>query len=153
MKKLFFGIVLACMSLVVSAQQKPKPAAEPAALKLTSFLGRHPGGNISSDIMKMLADSALNVRDAKGNRYTIKSFTVNYTFTSTFTDEETQQTKTFRDFRSFDFYDTDTLSENWRESIKDNAKKDDVMLINKIIVRGKNGKSYLAPDIKFTILL
>ena len=153
MKKLFFSVLLAIVSAASFSQQKPKASAEPTPLKLSTFLGRHPGGNISSDIMKMLAHSALIVRDAKGNRYTVKSFTINYTFTSTFQDEETQQTKTFRDFRSFDFYDTDKLSENWRESIKDNAKKDDVMLINKIIVRGKNGKSYLAPDIKFNILL
>ena len=106
----------------------------------------------SSEIMKSIVDSSITVRDEKGNRYPITHFRINYSFQSSYKDDQTEQVKTVSDFRAFDFYDTALLSENWRESIKDNVKKDDEMLFDNITVRLKNGKKMLAPDLKLKVI-
>ena len=154
MKQLIFPAFLVLFTSIGFAQQKSKPAAPVATPpKLAASLGKHPGGNVSAELLSMIVDSPIVVKDAKGVVYAVKSFTINYTFQSSFLDEETQQTKVFKDFRSYDFRDTNKLSEIWRESIKDNVKKNDEMLINNIIVAAKNGKSYVVPSIKFKVLL
>jgi len=134
------------------AQQKP--ATKPATTtlpKLTVSLGGSKSGNITVARLKEIVDSPLVVKDEKGITYTIKSFRINYTFKSSYKDEETQEVRSVKDFRAFDFTNTDRLSEDWRNSIKDNVKRDDEMLINNLVVRLKNGKSFFAPELKLKI--
>jgi hypothetical protein len=144
---LLFILILACT--VTHAQQKPKTA--PSPVKYTVSLGGYPNADVSADVFKKIIDSALTVRDSKGNTYPITRFRINYTFAAIFTDSETQQKKDFKDFRVSDFYDTNTLSEVWRGSIKDNAKKGDQVLINNIIIMLKDGKKLMVPDFKGTL--
>lgn len=145
MKSLFlFILVMVCT--VTQAQQKPKTA--PAPLKYTVSLGGYLNADVSAEVFKKIIDSALTVKDTKGNVYPVTRFRINYTFVGTFTDSETQQRKDFKDFRVSDFYDTNTLSEVWRGSIKDNAKKGDQILINNIIIRLKDGKKLMVQDFK-----
>jgi hypothetical protein len=148
--------ILLVLSLVVfSAKAQQKPTAKPVATtlpKLTISMGGIKSGNLTIDQLKKIVDSPLVAKDEKGITYPIKSFRINYTFKSSFKDEETQQTRTVKDFRAFDFNNTDRLSEDWRNSIKDNVKKDDQMLINNIVVRLNNGKSFFAPELKLKIL-
>jgi hypothetical protein len=138
-------------AVTLSAQTKTS-ATKSTIPKLRVSLGGYPGGEITSDIMKSIVDSSIVVRDEKGNRYPVTHFRVNYFFRSSYKDEQTEQVKSVQDFRAFDFYDTPMLSENWRESIKDNVKKDDEMLLDNITVRMKNGKKLLAPELKLKVI-
>ncbi len=148
MKNILF-LLFTCVFTQLHAQQPTKPAAP---VKMISRLGNVTGGNTGVDIVKRIADSTLNVTDTKGNKYPVLGFTVNYYFQSSYMDEETQQTKTVKDFRSLDFYDTNKLSEDWSASIKDNVKISDTLLINNIIIRKKDGRKTLAPQVKYVVM-
>jgi len=152
MKNVVLFFLLIISSSYAMAQQKP--ATKPATTtlpKLTVSLGGSKSGNITVARLKEIVDSPLVVKDEKGITYTIKSFRINYTFKSSYKDEETQQVKTVKDFRAYDFTNTDRLSEDWRNSIRDNVKRDDEMLINNVVVRLKNGKSFFAPELKLKV--
>ena len=97
--------------------------------------GGVPQGKIDTVRFKKIVDSPLVVSDEKGNKYPITRFRINYKFLSTYKDSESQLEKSIQDLRVFDFYDTPTLSEVWRSSIRDNAKKGDTVIINNVIVR------------------
>lgn len=101
--------------------------------------------------LKKVIDSAITVKDKKGIRYPVVRFRINYSFTNSFRDSETELLKKVKDFRAADFYDTAFLSKNWAESIKDNAKSGDELLFNFIMIRQPNGKKLLLPDWKATI--
>lgn len=152
MKNVLVLILLTIYGSYAIAQQKPatKPATT-ALPKLTVSLGGSKSGNITIARIKEIADSPLVVKDEKGITYAIKSFRINYTFKSSYKDEETQQVRTVKDFRAYDFSNTDRLSEDWRNSIKDNVKRDDEMLINNVVVRQKNGKSFFAPELRLKV--
>lgn len=152
MKNALLLTLLLITGTFTMAQQKP--AAKPATTalpKLTVSLGGAKTGNITVTRLKEIADSPLVVKDEKGVAYAIRSFRINYTFKSSYKDEETQQVKTVKDFRAYDFNNTDRLSEDWRNSIKDNVKRDDEMLINNVVVRLKNGKSFFAPELRLKV--
>ena len=153
MKNTFILLVLSLVVFSAKAQQKTTAKTVATTLpKLTISMGGNKSGNLTIDQLKKIVDSPLVAKDEKGIVYPIKSFRINYTFKSSYKDEETQQVRTVKDFRAFDFNNTDRLSEDWRNSIKDNVKKDDEMLINNIVVRLKNGKSFFAPELKLRIL-
>ncbi|MGL6269768.1 MAG: hypothetical protein ACRC2O_17670 [Chitinophagaceae bacterium] len=134
------------------AQQKPAAKTANAGLpKLTVMLGGSKSGNISVKQLQNIIDSPLLVKDEKGVIYPLKSFRINYTFKSTYRDEETDKVREVKDFRAYDFYDTNRLSEDWRNSIRDNVKVDDEMLINNVVVKLKNGKSFFAPELKLKV--
>jgi hypothetical protein len=152
MKNAFVLTLLLINGFFSMAQQKPATKPSTAALpKLTVFLGGTKSGNITLARLKEIVDSPLVVKDEKGLSYVLKSFRINYTFKSTYKDEETQEVKSVKDFRAFDFTNTDRLNEDWRNSIKDNVKREDEMLINNIVVRLKNGKSFFAPELKMKV--
>jgi hypothetical protein len=148
--KSIFLILFIAMGFTTHAQQKPKTTSA-APVKYTVSLGGYPNADVSADIFKKIIDSALTVKDSKGNKYPITRFRINYSFIATYTDSETQQKKDFKDFRASDFYDTDMLSDTWRGSIRDNAKKGDQVLINNIIIRLKDGKKMMVSDFKGTL--
>ena len=121
----------------------------PAVYKVT--WGGYPQGKINAEQFKKILDSSLAVKDSRGNGYPITRFRINYIFISTYKDSESQMVKSTQDLRVFDFYDTATLPELWRSSIRDNTKKGDTLLINNIIVKLKNGKKTMVPDYKLSI--
>lgn len=147
-------IVFLCLFAgnICTAQQKPASKPASASLpKLTVTLGGSKSGTITAARLQQIVDSPLVVKDEKGVAYPLKSFRINYTFKSTYKDEETDKVREVKDFRAYDFNNTDRLSEDWRNSIKDNVKKEDEMLINNVVVRLKNGKSYFAPELKLKV--
>jgi len=147
------ALVLLCASFLSSEAQTKKPASAPAAAPTTytvSF-GGFKDGNMTAEQFKRVIDSPLVVKDQKGNNYVITRFRINYTFATTYTDSETQQKKSFKDFRAADFYDTPMLPEVWRNSIRDNAKKGDEIIINNIIIKLKNGKKMMVTEWKSTL--
>lgn len=146
MKNIIFFLLIASAS-AVNGQTKPKTGST-TPVKYTVTLGGYSNADVPADVFKKIADSALTVKDSKGNSYPVTRFRINYTFVATFTDSETQQRKDFKDFRASDYYDTNILSEAWRGSIRDNAKKGDKILINNIIIRLKDGKKMMVSDFK-----
>jgi hypothetical protein len=114
-------------------------------------LGNLKNGIYDVVVLKKNIDSVITVKDKRGFSYPIVRFRINYSFTNTFRDNETELLKKVKDFRAADFYDTAYLSKNWQESIKDNAKEGDEILINNIIFRYKNGKKMFAPDWNITL--
>jgi hypothetical protein len=151
MKKLMLiNAVVLCFSFA-AAQNKSNPPVT-GIPKFTVSLGGFKGGNITADMLKRIVDSSLKARDEKGALYNVTGFRVNYFFKSTAKDEVTEQTKTVKDYRAYEFDNTNIMSELWRDSIKDNVKKDDEMLIDNIYVRLKNGKKMRAEGIRFKVL-
>lgn len=143
MKSLILFFFLSLGLIVVHGQTKP---TAPTTYAVT--LGGFKDGNIAAEQFKKLVDSPLVVKDQKGTRYVITRFRINYTFAASYTDSETQQLKSYKDFRAADFYDTPNLPEVWRASIRDNAKKGDEIIINNVIIRLKNGKKMMIPEWK-----
>jgi hypothetical protein len=150
MKKVI-ALVLLCAAVMPSKAQTKKPAPPAAPVTYTVTLAGFKDGNITAEQFKKAIDSPLVVKDQKGNSYVITRFRINYTFATTYTDSETQQRKSFKDFRAADFYDTPKLPEVWRNSIRDNAKKDDEVIINNIIIKLKDGKKMMVPEWKGTL--
>lgn len=147
MKNVIVLLVLSASLLTVQAQtKKPAPAPAAAPVTYTVTLAGFKDANMTAEQFKKAIDSPLVVRDQKGNSYVVSRFRINYTFATTYTDSETQQRKSFKDFRAADFYDTPKLSEVWRNSIRDNAKKDDEVIINNIIIKLKNGKKMMVAE-------
>lgn len=152
MKKclLFFFVVAAMMANAQTT--KNKPAAEPVIPKVAVSIGGYKGGNISGDILSTIVDSSITVKDSKGIAYEVVRFRVLYKFKSTYDDPETGQKKTFNDMRTNDFTNTPVISELWRQSIKDNIKGGDEMILDNIIVRLKNGTKLMAPSLTFKVI-
>jgi hypothetical protein len=152
MKNTIFLILFLLVGIFSQGQQKSTAKPASASLpKLTVSLGGNKSGNITTAQLQKIVDSPLIVKDEKGVVYSIKSFRINYTFKSTYKDEETDKVREVKDFRAYDFSNTDRLSEDWRNSIKDNVKKEDEMLINNVVVKLKNGKSFFAPELKLKV--
>jgi hypothetical protein len=137
------------------AQQKPakttKPASSTAPVLTIQWAGK-PAGSLKLTELQRMVDSPLVALDEKGNRYKVVGFRINYTFSGSYKDEETGLTKTMKDFRAFDFDNTDRLSDLWKESVRDNAKKDDAILFNKVFVQLKNGKRMMAKDLRYAVI-
>ena len=146
MKNLVLVLLLSSAFVSLQAQTKKPATASPTVYTVT--LGGFKDGNITAEQFKRVVDSAFTVRDEKGNSYPVVRFRINYTFATTYTDSESQQRKDFKDFRAADFYDTALLPEVWRSSLKDNAKKDDEVIVNNIIIRLKNGKKQMVSEWK-----
>ena len=149
MKNLFLCFMVLVFISPLSAQTKKVLIDSTPQFVVT--LGGLNEGSILPDQLKKHVDSAIIVKDKKGNQYPLVRFRINYSFTNTYRDTETELMKKTKDFRAADFYDTAFLSQNWAESIKDNVKPGDELLFNWILVRLKNGKKIMVPDWKVTI--
>lgn len=149
MKRLFVLLILFA-AMGVNAQQKT-PATTNAVPTVWTAIGGFKGGNITADLLSRAVDSALVVRDDKGNSYPIVKYRVFYKFKSTYSDPETGQTRTVDDMRVNDFTEA-VMSRNWRESIKDNAAKGDEMIIDEIIIQLKDGKKMMSPALHFKVI-
>jgi hypothetical protein len=143
-------LVFTSLTLMVQAQQKTTPKTTPVTAYV-AIIGGFKNADIDAELFKKIIDSGLVVKDDKGVAYPVTRFRINYTFVAAFTDGETQQKKDFKDFRAGDFYDTNMLSEDWRGSIKDNAKKGDQVIMNNIIIRLKNGKKLMISEWRGTL--
>jgi len=113
--------------------------------------GNSLGGNVSVEQVKQQVDSPLVVFDQKGKRYPVTGFSVYYRFNSSYKDEETGRTNTFRELRVADFDGSDRFTELWRESVRDNVKPEDEIRFRNILVRLPNGKKMMTPEVVFTV--
>ena len=140
---LFFSVTAA------PGQNNKTPAALP---KVTITIGGFKGGDIASDILSRIIDSSLVARDQKGNQYPVVRFRSIYKFKSSYEDPATGERKTTDDMRVNDFNDTAVMSEQWRQSIKDNIIKGDQMILDNVIVQLKNGTKIMVPAITFKVI-
>lgn len=150
MKRLLL-LLITFTTIAVNAQQKNTTPAPTAIPKVWVALGGFKGGNITPTLLTNVMDSALVVRDDKGNTYPIVKYRVFYKFKSKYSDPESGQVKTVDDLRVNDFTEA-VMSENWRSSIKDNVTKGDEMIIDDIIIRLKDGKKLKANAINFKVI-
>lgn len=149
--------ILMLLQLVMVTQAhaqggKIKPSVSSnAAITFTSSWGPVKSGNAPAAQIASIAPAAIFVKDNAGESYPVKSFRMNYKFKSAYKDDETEQIKYRSDLRVGEFTDTAQLSKVWIDSIKDNVKAGDTILINKILFRNKAGKFQLAPDIRIAV--
>ncbi len=146
--KYLLSLAIFLTSFCAYAQQKSTQTAVP---KVWVALGGFKGGNITPELLSRAVDSAVVVRDEKGNTYPIVRYRVFYKFKSNYSDSESGQTKTVSDMRVNDFSEP-VMGKDWRESIKDNVAKGDEMIIDEIIIRLKDGKKMMASAISFKVI-
>lgn len=154
--KYLFLILLLNVSLTTAFSQVKKKQVEkveekPVPVVYTSHWGPITSGNISSEQIKAILVASIFVKDNKYQSYIVSGFRINYSFKWSFKDESTGDTKSMKDLRVNDFNNKNTLPQPWIESIKDNIKPGDVILINRILFRNKEGKLQMAPDIRITV--
>lgn len=144
MKKIVVLFSILLSSLMSLAQSKGVP-------KFQALLGGSKGGEFTVNEVNRFIDSTLVVKDEKNFTYPVARFTAGYKFTSSYEDEETGEKKTTNDFRSQEYTDDNHMSELWRQSIKDNIRAGDELILFNIMVRMKNGKKMLVPQISFKV--
>ena len=145
--------LLACFFIQQTLWAQSKPvASSPAPVKIsfkTSLAGRG-NGNLIKELVRILIDSPLVVKDEKGKVYPVVRYTFNYSFSSVYVDGETKQRKVRQDFRSKTF-ETTTLPEVWRSSIKENIRNGDVIFYNDVIICMPDGKKRMVEDLRIVI--
>lgn len=150
----FFALLF---SLSVYSQQKQKTIPKPVdtvtniPLVFTSSWGPVVTGSAPAAQIAAIAPAAILVKDNKGKLYAVESFRMLYKFNSTYRDEEKGETKSRPDLRVGDFTNSARLTEVWYESIKDNVKTGDTIIINRILFRNPSGKLQMAPEIRIGV--
>lgn len=145
-------LYLFCFSALCAQKNKPVTnTATPEVLTFLSSWGPVKSGNAPAAQIAAIAPAAVFVKDNKGQGYVVQSFRINYKFRSSYKDDETEQLKYRDDLRVGDFSESSQLPQVWAESIKDNVKAGDSILINKILFRNQSGKLQLAPDIRIAV--
>jgi len=143
---------LACLFAMSQKKKSIVPQETVAApLVFSSFWGPVGTGAALAAQIAAIAPAAVLVRDNTGKLYAVNAFRINYKFKSTYRDDESGQTKSIADLRVGDFNNTAQLSTVWAESIKDNVKVGDTILINKILFRNAMGKLQMAPELKISV--
>lgn len=148
---LFVSVLFFSQFSLGQGVKKSIPINETSLVTYESTWGPVQAGNAPLAQITAIAPAAIIVKDNSGKLYPVLSFRINYSFKSTYRDDETQELKVVKDLRVSDFYDTAQLSAVWVESIRDNIKAGDEILFNKIIFKNKSGKTQLGPDLKIIV--
>lgn len=152
MKGILMVVYLLCFNAAFAQKTKPVTGnATPEVLTFSSSWGPVKSGNAPAAQIAAIAPAAVFVKDNKGQAYVVQSFRINYKFRSSYKDDETEQLKYRDDLRVGDFSQSSQLPQVWSESIKDNVKSGDSILINKILFRNQSGKLQMAPDIRIAV--
>ena len=157
---LLFFLLFTGLNYSVTAQvKKPaKPSVQKTKsekpvinepLKLKPLWGNHPGGNMLVTDGINYADSSLKVIDDKGYRYEIISFKFIYRRKASITDDQTGQIKNTWDVVATDIYNSNSLTEVWRNNIKESLQKDEEWIIDYIMIKDKSGRKVMATPMNF----
>ena len=149
--KIILSLIMVLFLSSSEAQTKTGNATQQVVSAFTSTWGPVGSGSSAAVQVASIAPAPILVKDAKGNPFPVSSFRINYKFKSTYRDDESGQLKSMSDLRVADFSNTAQLSQVWYESIKDNVKSGDTILINKILFRNASGKLQFAPDIRIAV--
>jgi hypothetical protein len=153
MKFTLLSLFLFFFLLNSNAQGKSKTLikSETAPLTYQAYWGPVKSGVVSSSQIKSTAQAPLVVRDNNKHVYEVVGFRISYVFKETVKDELSGELKTINDLRVSDFSDTNSLSIQWFESIRDNVKHGDQIIFSKILFKTPVAKRLLAPDIRITV--
>lgn len=147
----FFLQILVASSLQAQGVKVKPTASSPEVESFIACWGPVKSGSAPAVQVASVAPAAIFVKDNTGATYVVSSFRMNYKFRTSYKDDETEQLKFQNDLRVADFSDTAQLNKVWIDSIRDNVKAGDTILINKILFRNKSGKLQMAPDIKIGV--
>lgn len=155
--KIISFIFLAIPVTVMAQVKKPavkktipqKPVVE-IPLKIKALWGNVPGGNMLVADGIRYADSSLRVIDEKGNKYPVLSFRFIYKRKASITDDQTGAVKSTWDVVATDVYNDTSLSEVWRNTIKESLQRDEQWLIDYITIRDKSGKKIMTTPVTIT---
>ena len=151
MKNLIISLLLLISFNSIFCQTKKVLVETPNPLTYTSFWGPVSSGNIKSAQIIAIVQAPILVKDNLGQLYKVSDFRINYSFSGSYKDESSGQVKSMKDLRVADFNNVNVLSSVWSESIKDNIKPGDKIIMNKIFFINKNGKMMIAPDLRITV--
>jgi hypothetical protein len=133
----------------VGAKAKTVANTIPAVLKLKPLWGNHPGGNMLVADGINYADSALRVIDDKGHRYQVVSFKFIYRRKASITDDQTGAVKNTWDVVATDIYNSNSLTDVWKTTIKETLQKDEEWIIDYITIKDKSGRKVMATPMNF----
>ncbi len=153
MKFILVSIVAVVSFFNLRAQVKDKPVLKTEIVPLVyqAYWGPVKSGMVSAAQIKASAQAPIIVRDNNNTSNEVISFRISYAFKGSMKDEQSGEVKPVSDLRVSDFNNTNTLSAPWYESIRDNAKEGDEILLNKIIFKSSTGRRLLAPDIRIRV--
>lgn len=148
---LFIITTLYSASVTAQGNKPVKPVAgKPVFPKLRSFYGSMISGKINKEIAIAMIDQPLIVKDEKGTSFTIQRFSFSWTTTDYFENPETgERNKHTNNITSQ--AKGNKLEETFRQTIREELKPGDEFIIEKVLVKGPDGNSYLAPSMKFVI--
>lgn len=144
-------VSIAFLPMVVSAQTGTKKTTIPAQKTVFSTTwGNFRSATAPASFLKALIDSALRVSDNKGNKYEVESFEFTYRQKDEFTNDETGKREVL--FRTVQHKaEGPLLPELWRNTIREKLKKDETLWFEKIIIKNKEGKRFLAPSLEIKV--
>lgn len=128
------------------AQHKP---VDDGPLKLKPLWGNHPGGNMLVADGISYIDSSIRVIDDKGIRYPVISFKFIYRRKASITDDQTGAVKNTWDVVATDVFGDTSLSEVWRNTIKESLQKDEEWIVDYIMIKDKSGRKVMTTPLNF----
>ncbi|MGV3766098.1 MAG: hypothetical protein ACO1NW_08230 [Chitinophagaceae bacterium] len=149
--KYFLLICIALFPMIVSAQTGTKKTNAPTQKTVFSTtIGNFRSATAPASLLKALIDSALRVSDNKGVKYEVESFEFTYRQKDEFTNDETGKKEVL--FRTVQHKaEGALLPELWRNTIRERLKKDETLWFEKIIIKNKEGKRFLAPSLEIKV--
>jgi hypothetical protein len=145
MKYIIF-IAFSLCSFLAQAQKptvKPKPIAKGPAAKLTATIAGLSTGTYGLGAAKIMIDSSLVLKDEKGKKYPISRCTFMYKRKNTYEDEITGEKKVSWEYLSKELRNNEQLDEFWRKTIKEDLKKGEELIFERIL--GDSQKGYMIP--------
>jgi hypothetical protein len=153
MKSTILSLFLLFSLFNSNAQVKPKTIIKPETQPIIyqSYWGPVKSGIVSASQIKASAQAPILVRDNNKGVYEVIGFRISYVFKGSIKDEQSGEIKSVNDLRVSDFNNTNVLSAQWFESVRDNVKEGDQIIFSKIIFKNSSGKRLLAPEIRITV--
>jgi hypothetical protein len=153
MKSTILSLFLLFSLFNSNAQVKPKTIIKPETQPIIyqSYWGPVKSGVVSASQIKASAQAPILVRDNNKGVYEVIGFRISYVFKGSIKDEQSGEIKSVNDLRVSDFNNTNVLSAQWFESVRDNVKEGDQIIFSKIIFKNSSGKRLLAPEIRITV--
>lgn len=150
MKKLLVFLFV-CVAASSYGQTKSTPFKKFKPPVVQTFLGvNQDGAAVMLDEGVQLVALPLKITDAKGNNYSIDSYQFLYRRETVLQNENTGKPEVGYTIVSSRFHQT-PLPKVWVDNIKPTLKKGEQLYFFDIMVKDKEGRTFMAPEIKITI--
>lgn len=113
---------------------------------LYTLLGNDSSRYIPAPKMLQLIDSALVVKDTKGNTYRVTSFDFGYRHLDTTFNDSTEQFEIVPEYFGFTFFQN-RIDSLWRSSIKQLLHAGEMIYFDNVIAEDSSGIKYGAPPL------